>query len=57
MRCVTVCAASIFRFVPPQHPEDESPFIERLVISVHLSETGDRPILLQLDSGSDGPIL
>ena len=27
------------------------------VISVRLSKTGKRPILLQLDSGSDGPIL
>src|SRR5215469_7099492 len=44
-------------FVLPQHPEDELPFIERLVISVHLSGTGTRPILLQLDSGSDGLIL
>jgi hypothetical protein len=44
-------------FVPPQHPEDELPFMERLVISVHLSGAGSRPILLQLDSGSDGPIL
>jgi hypothetical protein len=43
--------------VPPQHPEDELPFMERLVISVHLSGTGKQPILLQLDSGSDGPIL
>ena len=44
-------------FVPPQHSKDELPFIERLVISVHLSGTGTRAILLQLDSGSDGPIL
>lgn len=44
-------------FVPPQHPGEELPFMERLVISVHLSGTGSRPILLQLDSGSDGPIL
>lgn len=44
-------------FVPPQHPEDELPFMERLVISVHLSDTGKQPILLQLDSGSDGSIL
>jgi len=44
-------------FIRPQHPEDELPFIERLVISVHLSGTGSRAILLQLDSGSDGPIL
>jgi predicted aspartyl protease len=45
------------RFVPPQHPEDELPFMERLVISVHLSGVGTKPIQLQLDSGSDGPIL
>ncbi|WP_433975619.1 retropepsin-like aspartic protease [Tunturiibacter lichenicola] len=44
-------------FVPPQHPADELPFMERLVISVHLSGIGARAILLQLDSGSDGPIL
>jgi Aspartyl protease len=40
-----------------QHPESDLPFIERLVISVHLSAAGSRQILLQLDSGSDGPIL
>jgi Aspartyl protease len=43
-------------FVSSQAPEDELPFMERLVISVHLSG-GKQPILLQLDSGSDGPIL
>jgi hypothetical protein len=43
--------------VAPQNPEDEVPFTERLVISVHLSGTGARQILLQLDSGSDGLIL
>lgn len=43
--------------VTPTHAEDELPFTERLVISVHLSDTGGRPIVLQLDSGSDGPIL
>jgi Aspartyl protease len=43
--------------VAPQHPESEVPFMERLVISVRLSGTGTRQILLQLDSGSDGPIL
>jgi Aspartyl protease len=41
----------------PQHPESEVPFTERLVIPVHLSGTGNRQILLQLDSGSDGLIL
>jgi len=44
-------------FVPPRATEEELPFMERLVISVHLSGTGKQPILLQLDSGSDGPIL
>jgi hypothetical protein len=44
-------------FVAPQHPEEELPFMERLVISIHLSGTGKQPILLQLDSGSEGPIL
>jgi hypothetical protein len=44
-------------FLPPQTAEDELPFMERLVISVRLSGTGKQPILLQLDSGSDGPIL
>jgi hypothetical protein len=44
-------------FVRPQHPDSEVPFTERLVISVHLSGAGTRQILLQLDSGSDGPIL
>lgn len=37
--------------------ETDVPFTERLVISVNLSDTGTRPILLQVDSGSDGPIL
>ena len=45
------------RFESPQASGDELPFMERLVISVHLSGTGKQPILLQLDSGSDGPIL
>ena len=44
-------------FVPPQHPESELPFMVRLVLSVRLSGTGKKPILLHLDSGSDGPIL
>src|SRR4051794_17860572 len=43
--------------VPPKHPEYELAFSERLVVSVNLSDTGTRPILLQLDSDSDGPIL
>ena len=38
-------------------PGNELPYMERLVISVHLSGTGTRAVLLQLDSGSDGPIL
>jgi hypothetical protein len=43
--------------VRPNHPESEVPFTERLVIAVRLSDTGIRQILLQLDSGSDGPVL
>jgi len=43
--------------VTSRHPETEVPFSERLVVSVKLSDTGTRPILLQIDSGSDGPIL
>jgi hypothetical protein len=43
--------------VAPEHPESEVPFTDCLVISVHLSGTGTRQILLQLDSGSDGLIL
>lgn len=37
--------------------ENDLPFSERLVISVNLSGTGTRSIHLQVDSGSDGPIL
>lgn len=43
--------------VMAKHPEDDLQFTQRLVISVHLSDTGKRQILLQLDSGSDGPII
>jgi hypothetical protein len=45
--------------VSPLHPEDELAFAQRLVVAVavHLSGAGSRQILLQLDSGSDGPIL
>lgn len=41
----------------PKHPEDQLPFTERLIIAVSLSDAGNRKILLQVDSGSDGPIL
>lgn len=41
----------------PKDSETDLPFTQRLVISVNLSDTGTRPILLQVDSGSDGPIL
>lgn len=41
----------------PKDAQDELPFTGRLVISVNLSDTGTREILLQLDSGSDGSIL
>ena len=43
--------------VLPKHPETDLPFSQRLVVSVNLSNTGTRPILLQLDSGSDGSML
>lgn len=43
--------------VTAHHSENDLPFTERLVIFVHLSDAGSRRILLQLDSGSDGPIL
>jgi hypothetical protein len=43
--------------VSPQHPEDDLEFAQRLVIAVQLSGVGSRQVLLQLDSGSDGPIL
>jgi hypothetical protein len=43
--------------VRPQPRESELAFMERLVIATHLSGTGTRTILLQVDSGSDGPIL
>jgi hypothetical protein len=42
---------------PSTHPETDVPFTARLVISVNLSDAGTRPVLLQVDSGSDGPIL
>jgi hypothetical protein len=43
--------------ISSKQPGTDVPFSERLVVSVNLSDTGTRPILLQVDSGSDGPIL
>lgn len=43
--------------VTSKHPATDLPFSPRLVVSVNLSDTGTRPILLQVDSGSDGAIL
>ena len=43
--------------VKSKHPETDLPFTQRLVVSVTLSDTGTRPILLQVDSGSNGAIL
>jgi hypothetical protein len=43
--------------VSSKHAQEDLPFSGRLVVSVSLSDTGTRPILLQIDSGSDGPIL
>ena len=42
--------------VSPKDAATQVPFSGRLVISVNLPDTGDQEILLQLDSGSDGPI-
>jgi Aspartyl protease len=39
------------------HPDSGLPFATRLVVAVHLSGAGPRQILLQLDSGSDSPVL
>ena len=43
--------------VTSKHSGTDLPFSQRLVVSVNLSDTGTRPILLQVDSGSDGAIL
>ncbi|AXC16236.1 hypothetical protein ACPOL_7036 (plasmid) [Acidisarcina polymorpha] len=37
--------------------ETDLPLTHRLVVTVNLSATGRRPVLLQVDSGSDGQIL
>jgi Aspartyl protease len=43
--------------VTSKNPGTDLPFSQRLVVSVNLSDTGTRPILLQVDSGSDAAIL
>ena len=43
--------------VTSNHSQTEMAFFPRLVISVKLTDTGSKPILLQLDSGSDGQLL
>ncbi len=43
--------------VTSKHSGTDLPFSQRLVVSVNLSDAGTRPILLQIDSGCDGPIL
>jgi hypothetical protein len=43
--------------VGPQDPDDVLPFAMRLVLAVHVSGVGSRPLLLQLDSGSNSPFL
>jgi len=40
-----------------KHTGTDLPLFPRLVVSVHLSDTGARSILLQVVSGSDGPLL
>ncbi|MGO9938544.1 MAG: TIGR02281 family clan AA aspartic protease [Terracidiphilus sp.] len=45
------------QLVAPPHAESELPYTERLELSVRLSGIANQQLLLQLDSGSDGPIL
>lgn len=45
------------QLVAPPPAESELAYTERLVLSVRLSGIANRQVLLQLDSGSDGPIL
>src|ERR1035438_8988680 len=45
------------QLVAPPPAERELAYTERLVLSVRLSGIANRQVLLQLDSGSDGPIL
>ncbi len=45
------------QLVAPPPSESELAYTERLVLSVRLSGIANRQVLLQLDSGSDGPIL
>lgn len=44
------------QLVAPSSTESELAYTERLVLSVRLSGIANRQVLLQLDSGSDGPI-
>jgi hypothetical protein len=43
--------------VSTQDSKNGLPFAQRLVVAVRLSGAGSRQVLLQLDSGSDGPVL
>ena len=45
------------QLVVPSPTENELAYTERLVLSVRLSGIANQQLLLQLDSGSDGPIL
>ena len=45
------------QLVAPPPSESELAYTERLVLSVRLSGLENRQVLLQLDSGTDGPIL
>lgn len=38
-------------------PEKDLPFCGRLLVAASFSDAGNRPILLQVDSGSNGPVL
>jgi hypothetical protein len=44
-------------FVGPENSEEALPFARRLVLAVDLPGGGSRPLLLQLDSGTNSPFL
>ncbi len=42
---------------PPPQPDQYLPFTQPMIVSIRLSGISDRPLLLQLDSGIDIPLL
>jgi hypothetical protein len=43
--------------VPPSHPEQNLPYTQALLVAIRASGLADRPLLLQLDSGINSPLL